>query len=374
MQSHNSSQFGGDGKPKAVGGSESKQAEIGKNVFVPRSTSCPCQPSEQPTGDSTRGRVLRGRIISSVFATRKRVFLWSPLLLAAVVVACTCISVVATLPPQHATPIGSSQDGTQRTGGDSGRNRPLERLGLTPTIKQCKELLSKSVRELGDTGWLVVADADENYLYSTDSSVALASIEAVVAEPMRRAVEGQSGDMTVRDAQGNELIAAFACIPGLNWGIVATVDQSEIRSPFLKTSTLLAFIMLVVVIVGGIAIVRLGKPLIQQLEAEIVEHKRVEETLTKAREELETSERLKTDVIEKLNEAQEVAGIGSWDWNLKTNVVWWSAETYRLFGVSPRQYTPSFESNAKFIHPDDLDSYRTAFSSSLETGNHWIST
>ena len=108
--------------------------------------------------------------------------------------------------------------------------------------------------------------------------------------------------------------------------------------------------------------------LLQSLQHELTERQRTTDALRKAREALEESERLKSEVIEKLNEAQEVAKVGSWDWDLESNEVWWSAETYRLFGVQPQEYTPGFESNARFIHPDDLELYRSAFARSLETG------
>jgi len=82
----------------------------------------------------------------------------------------------------------------------------------------------------------------------------------------------------------------------------------------------------------------------------------------------EESEHLQSELLEKFNEAQHVASIGSWDWNLKTNVVWWSDETYRIFGVNPQDFVPGFETNARFIHPDDLDAYRKAFDHSIQTG------
>ena len=61
---------------------------------------------------------------------------------------------------------------------------------------------------------------------------------------------------------------------------------------------------------------------------------------------------LKT-LLEKFKRAQQIAKIGSWDWNLITNEVFWSDETYRIFEVSPDSYTPSYDSNAYLIHPDD---------------------
>ena len=70
----------------------------------------------------------------------------------------------------------------------------------------------------------------------------------------------------------------------------------------------------------------------------------------------------------RLSDAQRLAQIGNWEWNLLTNHVWWSDETYRIFGVTPQDYVPSFETNGKFIHPDDFARYGKSFEHSLQTG------
>jgi two-component system, cell cycle sensor histidine kinase and response regulator CckA len=72
-------------------------------------------------------------------------------------------------------------------------------------------------------------------------------------------------------------------------------------------------------------------------------------------------------LLAKLNEAQRVAEVGSWDWDMLNGEVWWSDETYRLFGADVKTYVPSFERNAEFIHPDDLETYRAVFAHSLST-------
>ena len=87
-----------------------------------------------------------------------------------------------------------------------------------------------------------------------------------------------------------------------------------------------------------------------------------------AEEERQESERSKSELLDKLNAAQSIAAIGSWDWDLRTDHVWWSDETYRIFGASPEEFVPSFEANARFIHPDDVAGYNAAFSHSVETG------
>jgi PAS domain S-box-containing protein len=104
-----------------------------------------------------------------------------------------------------------------------------------------------------------------------------------------------------------------------------------------------------------------GIPYIISISRDISLRKQAERALSE-------SEHAKTELLEKLNEAQQIAMIGSWEWNLQTNSVWWSEECYRIFGVSPGEFTPGFEVNSKFIHPDDLEVYNASFGHSLQTG------
>jgi PAS domain S-box-containing protein len=83
---------------------------------------------------------------------------------------------------------------------------------------------------------------------------------------------------------------------------------------------------------------------------------------------LEENESAKSGLIKKLNDAQQGAMVGSWEWNLQTNYIWWSDETYRIFGVTQHDFVPSFETNGKFIHPDDFVKYGESFEHSFQTG------
>lgn len=66
----------------------------------------------------------------------------------------------------------------------------------------------------------------------------------------------------------------------------------------------------------------------------------------------EVTERLKRSE-KMLEQAQAVARVGSYEWNLKTNTVTWSKEIYSIFGVKDHQFGKTFESIRKFIHPED---------------------
>ncbi|MBZ2166778.1 PAS domain S-box protein [Methanobacterium spitsbergense] len=54
-----------------------------------------------------------------------------------------------------------------------------------------------------------------------------------------------------------------------------------------------------------------------------------------------------------LAEAQHIAHIGSWEWNLKTGDINWSNELYSIYRVDPNTFTPALSSFADYMHPDD---------------------
>ena len=63
----------------------------------------------------------------------------------------------------------------------------------------------------------------------------------------------------------------------------------------------------------------------------------------------------------RLEEAQRVAHVGYWIWNLETDRVTWSDETYRIFGLRPQEGPIDLATARELIHPEDRESvFRTA--------------
>ncbi len=56
---------------------------------------------------------------------------------------------------------------------------------------------------------------------------------------------------------------------------------------------------------------------------------------------------------QRLAEAQRIAHIGNWEWDLKTNKTSWSEELYRMCQVSPDSFAPSLEALLELIVPED---------------------
>uniref|UniRef100_A0A1S7LFQ9 Putative Diguanylate cyclase/phosphodiesterase [including GGDEF and EAL domain] n=1 Tax=Magnetococcus massalia (strain MO-1) TaxID=451514 RepID=A0A1S7LFQ9_MAGMO len=51
--------------------------------------------------------------------------------------------------------------------------------------------------------------------------------------------------------------------------------------------------------------------------------------------------------------SQELAHLGSWDWDIPGGQLIWSDETYRIFGLSPQESPPTYEIFLQSIHPAD---------------------
>lgn len=71
-------------------------------------------------------------------------------------------------------------------------------------------------------------------------------------------------------------------------------------------------------------------------------------------------------LIRNLNEAQEIAKTGHWKLVISTNELFWSDETYRIFGLIPNEIEPSYEKFFSFVHEEDRATVHDAYMKSLE--------
>jgi diguanylate cyclase (GGDEF)-like protein/PAS domain S-box-containing protein len=57
----------------------------------------------------------------------------------------------------------------------------------------------------------------------------------------------------------------------------------------------------------------------------------------------------------RLAEAEQLARIGSWEWDIPAGRVEWSDQLFRIYGLEPGACEPSYEGFLGFVHPDDRD-------------------
>lgn len=61
----------------------------------------------------------------------------------------------------------------------------------------------------------------------------------------------------------------------------------------------------------------------------------------------------------RMREAQRIARLGDWEVDLKTGVLRWSEEVYRIFGVEPGHFGGTYEAFLEHVHPEDRERMRS---------------
>ena len=80
------------------------------------------------------------------------------------------------------------------------------------------------------------------------------------------------------------------------------------------------------------------------------------------------AERLLREREQQLAEAQAIAQLGSFEWDVVGNRVVWSPELCRIYGMEPRTFTSTFHSFVRCVHPDDRALVVGAIRRAISTG------
>ncbi len=68
----------------------------------------------------------------------------------------------------------------------------------------------------------------------------------------------------------------------------------------------------------------------------------------------------------RLTEAQRLAHLGDWEWDIADNRLDWSDEIYRIFGLAPQQFCATYEAFLQAVHPEDRQRVDTCVREALE--------
>jgi len=80
------------------------------------------------------------------------------------------------------------------------------------------------------------------------------------------------------------------------------------------------------------------------------------------------TERALRDSERRLAEAERLAALGSWEWDMRGGTVSWSQEMFRLLGERSGDCRPSYESFRERIHPDDREHVDLLIRRAIESG------
>ncbi|MBF0587799.1 MAG: transporter substrate-binding domain-containing protein [Magnetococcales bacterium] len=90
----------------------------------------------------------------------------------------------------------------------------------------------------------------------------------------------------------------------------------------------------------------------RRLKKEIAKRKKIEASLLENRA--------------SLSRAQAIAHVGNWQWDICDNTLFWSAEVYRIFGLTPGAFEATYQMFIGGIHPEDRDTVENAVQQALK--------
>ncbi|MBT7617513.1 MAG: PAS domain S-box protein, partial [Calditrichaeota bacterium] len=90
---------------------------------------------------------------------------------------------------------------------------------------------------------------------------------SILAEPMRLALSRKSGTIVGLDYRGERVLAAFEPVDVLNLGIVAKIDLSELRAPFIKAALAAIGISILLIFFGSFLFFTVTNPMIKKIIA-----------------------------------------------------------------------------------------------------------
>ncbi|WP_339906700.1 diguanylate cyclase domain-containing protein [Pseudomonas guineae] len=74
--------------------------------------------------------------------------------------------------------------------------------------------------------------------------------------------------------------------------------------------------------------------------------------------------------VERFKRSQYFACIGTWDWSIDTDTLYWSEAIYAMFGFKQGEVTPSYSLFCSCVHPDDREQVRAGELQCIESGHN----
>lgn len=116
-------------------------------------------------------------------------------------------------------------------------------------------------------------------------------------------------------------------------------------------------LLAVVAIIVALAIIAIVLYANRRLQREVGRRREIEEELQKQ--------------SRGLLESQEIAHVGTWEWNIVTGELTWSDEIYRIFGLVPQQFSPTYDAFLERVHPDDRSLVTAAVEQAIQHDSNY---
>jgi diguanylate cyclase (GGDEF)-like protein len=210
--------------------------------------------------------------------------------------------------------------------------------------------------------------------------------------PVAAMMQGKTGvAQFFTPAMQADMIAGYTTVPKVGWGVMIPQPLEELKERAEDIQLVAMAITLLGILVAGFISWNLAGNLARPIQAvvdaarSVLKGNPISRVTTTLRfippelRELMTSFNQMVDEIRKkttqieetatrLSEAQRIAHIGNWEWNIEQNQLWCSDEVYQICDIDPSQFQVNFQSLLTLVHPDDQQRFQSSINKTLQEG------
>jgi len=246
-------------------------------------------------------------------------------------------------------------------------------------------------------GALVLASNEHRLVITaTDPARILQALPAPGVNPaIDRFGSGFEGVTVIHDHTNTEVLTSVKQIPVANWSLMVSLPTSEAFAPINRLTRQMTLAALLASLLTAALtwwlLRRQLRPLHLAFDALVEQagsnqplralpHTSEDEvgqliggfnqllhTLSEREAALTRSEQAARGLAQRLDEAQQIAQLGSWSLDLRTGKLDWSAQIFRLFEIDSTRFEATYDAFLNAIHPDDRDAVNQAYQRSLTT-------
>ncbi len=249
------------------------------------------------------------------------------------------------------------------------------RLSITYPSSALEPIFTPPPKYLGLTGETFLADGDGYFATKPRYASTQGHTIPISAHPMQTCLNGQSLEMLDLDYRGAAIIHGFRFVPEFGSAcIMAHITQAEAFAPLnlLRQKLVSAIFLFCLILV--IAIIYLTRNLVKPItkltsvtraitagdymaQADVAGSDEILELYTSFN--VMTNRLVQSEKT--LNEAQQLAHIGSWERDLITNSFTCSEEVFHLLEIDPAHKDISYEAFILAVHPEDREMVDRAY-------------
>ncbi|MCZ6474329.1 MAG: PAS domain S-box protein [SAR324 cluster bacterium] len=245
----------------------------------------------------------------------------------------------------------------------------------------------------GKRGHAAIVDRTGRVLAHPNAKWRSSSKDISQVKPVRRMMAGETGvTQFYSPAVKADMIAGYTHLPRVGWGVMIPqpIEELEARAADVRLAALA--VALLGIVFAGLISWWLARYLVRPIRAVMESARQVgagelstrvpefryfvpqelrelSDSFNRMIDEMSAKNAAIHESAARLADAQRIAGMGHWEWNLEKNELWWSDSLYDLLGIDPPDAPPTMATFESTVHPDDLGMVSAVFGQALWKGN-----